>query len=81
MPNWFGLEAFYFGSRPRLIETELEFGQETTYHSESRPVIRIAEVMQLYHYVAHFSKVASIFVYKTILLELSFVRCCARFDR
>ena len=22
MPNWFGLEAFSFGSRPRLIETE-----------------------------------------------------------
>ena len=25
MPKWFGLEAFSFGSRPRLVETELEF--------------------------------------------------------
>ena len=28
---------FSFGSRPRLIETELEFGQGVTYLDESRP--------------------------------------------
>ena len=28
---------FSFGSRPRLIETELEFGQGMTYQDESRP--------------------------------------------
>ena len=28
---------FSFGSRPRLIETELEFGQGATYQDESRP--------------------------------------------
>ena len=37
MPKWFGLEAFSFGSRPRLIETEVEFGQKKTYQDESRP--------------------------------------------
>ena len=37
MPKWFGLEAFSLGSRPRLIETEQEFGQGTTYQDESRP--------------------------------------------
>ena len=37
MPKGFGLEAFTSGSRPRLIETELEFGRETTYQDESRP--------------------------------------------
>ena len=36
MPKTFGLEAFSFESLPRLIETELEFGQETTYQGESR---------------------------------------------
>ena len=36
-PKWFGLEVFSFGSRPRLIETELEFGQGVTYQDESRP--------------------------------------------
>ena len=29
-PKWFGLEVFSFGSRPRLIETELEPGQGVT---------------------------------------------------
>ena len=33
----FGLEVFSFGSRPRLIETELEFCQGVTYQDESRP--------------------------------------------
>ena len=37
MPKWFGLEVFSFGSRPRLIETELEFGQGVTYQDKSRP--------------------------------------------
>ena len=36
-PKWFGLEVFSFGSRPRLIETELEFGQGMTYQDQSRP--------------------------------------------
>ena len=37
MPKRFGLEVFSFGSRPRLIETELEFGQGKIYQDESRP--------------------------------------------
>ena len=37
MPKSFGLEVFSFGSRPTLIETELEFGQGMTYQDESRP--------------------------------------------
>ena len=36
-PKWFGLEVFSFGSHPRLIETELEFGQGMTYQDENRP--------------------------------------------
>ena len=37
MPKWFGLEAFSCESRTRLIETEKEFGQETTYQGVSQP--------------------------------------------
>ena len=37
MPKWFGLEVFSFESRPRLIETELEFGQGVTYQDKSQP--------------------------------------------